>query len=322
MLQKFLLLWLVLLSLLAFYWPSFGMPFSDPFVATKTNGLLMPVIAAAMFAIGCLLPPEEIKQLQKAWPAVLGGTAIQYSVMPLLAWGVASTLRLEPDLLTGVIMVGCVPGAMASNVLTLWARGNVSYSISLTTSANLFSPVVVPLVLAGTLGVSQGIAQHFDYVKVFRELVLSVVGPVLLGYFVCRKVRMIELAMVRLGPWIANGTILWVIAVVVGLNRDKLGSATPLLLVALLAINLLGYAAGWMGGLAMRLPIPMRRALTLEVGMQNAGLGTGLILTLFPDHPAAAIPTAAYTFGCMVTGTMLANIWSNILGDSTQESIV
>jgi BASS family bile acid:Na+ symporter len=77
-------------------------------------------------------------------------------------------------------------------------------------------------------------------------------------------------------------------------------------------INLLGYTAGWLGGLAMRLPVPMRRALTLEIGMQNAGLGTGLILTLFPDYPAAAIPTAAYTFGCMLTGTVLANVWSNI----------
>src|SRR5690606_24443291 len=96
----------------------------------------------------------------------------------------------------------------------------------------------------------------------------------------------------------------------VGLNRDKLGSATPQLLLALLLINLLGFAAGWFGGSAMRLPIAMRRALTLEVGMQNAGLGTGLVLTVFPEHPAAAIPTAAYTFGCMATGTVLAQVWS------------
>ncbi|HBJ33511.1 MAG TPA: hypothetical protein DDZ51_01885 [Planctomycetaceae bacterium] len=312
MLQRFLLLWLILLSLVAYFWPSIASSAYDPFTATKTYGLLMPIIGVAMFAIGCLLPPDEVKRLPKLWPTVLGGTAIQYSVMPLLAWSVGNALNLEPDLLTGVIMVGCVPGAMASNILTLAARGNVSYSISLTTSANLFSPLVVPLVLASALGVSQGLAQHFDKVQVFRELILSVVGPVLLGYFVCRKVQIIETIMTRVGPWIANGTILWIIAVVVGLNRDKLGSATPLLLVALMMINLLGYTAGWLGGLAMRLPTPMRRALTLEVGMQNAGLGTGLILTLFPDHPAAAIPTAAYTFGCMLTGTVLANVWSNI----------
>ncbi len=310
MLQRYLLLWLILLSLLAFYWPQWGVPAADPFVLTKTWGLLMPLIAVAMFAIGCLLPGEEIRQVARMWPAVLGGTAVQYSAMPLLGWGVGHALRLEPDLLIGVIMVGCVPGAMASNVLTLAARGNVSYSVSLTTSANLLSPLVVPLVLAGALGVSDGLPQSLDKLQVFRELVFSVVGPVLAGYLLCNFSPRAASLMQRIGPWIANGTILWIIAVVVGLNRDKLGSATPVLLLALLLINLLGYAAGWFGGWAMRLPPTMRRALTLEVGMQNAGLGTGLVLTLFPDRPAAAIPTAAYTFGCMFTGTLLAQIWS------------
>lgn len=310
MLQRYLLLWLILLSLLAFYWPRLGVPEADPFVFTKTWGLLMPMIAVAMLAIGCLLPGEEIRQVARMWPAVLGGTAVQYLSMPLLAWSVGHALRLEPDLLIGVIMVGCVPGAMASNVLTLTARGNVSYSVSLTTSANLFSPLVVPLVLGTALGVSGGLPQSLDKLQVFRELVFSVVGPVLIGYLLCNFSPRSARLMSRVGPWIANGTILWIIAVVVGLNRDKLGNATPVLLLALLLINLLGYTAGWFGGWAMRLPVAMRRALTLEVGMQNAGLGTGLVLTLFPDHPTAAIPTAAYTFGCMLTGAVLAQIWS------------
>src|SRR5690606_9585819 len=308
--QRYLLLWLILLSLLAFYWPQWGVPAADPFVMTKTWGLLMPMIAVAMFAIGCLLPREEVRQVARLWPAVLGGTAVQYSAMPLLAWSIGNAMQLEPALLTGVIMVGCVPGAMASNVLTLTARGNVSYSVSLTTSANLFSPLVVPFVLAAALGVSGGLPQQLDKLQVFRELILSVVGPVLAGYLLCNASDRLAGLMSRIGPWIANGTIFWIIAVVVGLYRDKLGSATPPLLAALLLINLLGYAAGWFGGSAMRLPTAMRRALTLEVGMQNAGLGTGLVLTLFPDQPAAAIPTAAYTFGCMFTGTVLAQIWS------------
>lgn len=310
MLQRFLLLWLILLSLVAFYWPRLAPGDFDPFVLSKSLGLLMPMIAVTMFAIGCLLPRDELRQLARFWPSVLGGTAVQYASMPLLAWGVGTAFRLEPDLLTGVIMVGCVPGAMASNVLTLAARGNVSYSICLTTSANLFSPLVVPLALGMALGVSDSLSQTFDKARVFQELLLSVVGPVLAGYLLCLKFARFESAMSRVGPVIANVTILWIIAVVVGLNRDQMGGATPWLLAALLVINVLGYAAGWTGGWAMRVPVAMRRALTLEVGMQNAGLGTGLVLTLFPDHPTAAIPTAAYTFGCMFTGTVLAHVWS------------
>jgi len=80
----------------------------------------------------------------------------------------------------------------------------------------------------------------------------------------------------------------------------------------LLIVNACGYLAGYGGGKLMRIPEPMRRALTLEVGMQNAGLGTVLALKLFPDFPDAAIPPAAYTFGCMFTGTILARIWASL----------
>ena len=82
------------------------------------------------------------------------------------------------------------------------------------------------------------------------------------------------------------------------------------MLVALLILNLLGYAAGFFGGRLMQLPSGMRRALTLEVGMQNAGLGTVMVSELFSNQPDALIPTAAYTFVCMLTGTILAQLWS------------
>src|SRR5690606_40277189 len=114
--QRYLLLWLILLSLLAFYWPQWGVPAADPFVMTKTWGLLMPMIAVAMFAIGCLLPGEEIRQVARMWPAVLGGTAVQYSAMPLLAWSGGRAWRREPDLLMRLLMVGCGPGGGASGV--------------------------------------------------------------------------------------------------------------------------------------------------------------------------------------------------------------
>jgi BASS family bile acid:Na+ symporter len=109
---------------------------------------------------------------------------------------------------------------------------------------------------------------------------------------------------------VANLVILWLIAVVVALNRHRLGQAGWDVLVALLAVNVLGYYAGYLGGMLLRLPEGMRRALTIEIGMQNAGLGTTLVLQLFPEQPAAAIPPALYTFGCMLTGTLLARWWA------------
>jgi BASS family bile acid:Na+ symporter len=320
MLQRFLIVWLTLLSLIAYYWPF------DPFVATNTTLLdiggalpfkitgLTVFIAVTMFFVGCLLTREEIADVFRRWPLVLLGTALQYTAMPLLAYVFGNLFNLDPQFRLGVIMVGCVPGAMASNVLTLAARGNVSYSVSLTTCSTLLSPLVVPLTLWLTLGTNQ----RLDPWEVSFNLMVTVVGPVVLGHLLCRNFPRFDTALRDVAPLVANLTILWLIAVVVALNRGRIQSvfdsdnraAAFVMIAALLAINLFGYLAGYLGGTALRIDDPMRRALTLEIGMQNAGLGTYLVLHLFPNEPAAAIPTALYTFGCMFTGALLAQLWA------------
>lgn len=309
MIQRYLIVSLVLLSLTAYFWPG-RLPDGadtrlwDPFVASKP--ILSYLIAATMFAIGCLLPPDEVRQVGRRWPTVLGGTTVQYASMPALAYIFAHVFHLEQEARMGVIMVGCVPGAMASNVLTMVARGNVSYSVSLTTSATLLSPLAVPAMLAWALQAYV----RLNPLDVSLKLLTEVVGPVVAGFVLCRRWGWLEARMRHWGPVVANLVILWVIAVVVGLNRDRLGLAGGVLIGALATVNLLGYLAGYGGSMLMRLPHSMRRALTLEVGMQNAGLGTYLALELFPDRPSAAIPPAIYTFGCMLTGAVLARLWA------------
>jgi bile acid:Na+ symporter, BASS family len=324
--QKTLLAWLVLFSAAALLWTRFE--FADPFLWTANfkfesidsvllfgtpRPLLGIMIQVTMFCIGCMISVAEINEVFRRWPLVLGGTLIQYTSMPLLAWGLGNLFGLDREYLIGVIVVGCVPGAMASNVLTLAARGNVSFSVSLTTSATILSPIIVPLAFQLTLSRFVDIDPLAEALK----LVKQVVGPVLIGHLLCRFWQQGSGIAQKAAPLIANGTIVWLIAVVVALNRDRLlgvfggeVASSGKLLTVLLLINLLGYVAGYFGGGRLKLKQSMRRALTLEVGMQNAGLGTVLVLGLFKDQPAVAIPTAVYTFGCMLTGTLLAQWWS------------
>ncbi len=312
MIQRWLLLWLVALSGVAWCWPAVERAWPgwlpgpiDPFLAS--SALLSWMIALAMFAVGTLLPHDELRQVVRRWPAVLGGTALQYTSMPLLAWVAAKLMGYEGDQLIGLVVVGCVPGAMASNVLTHNARGNTSYSVSLTTIATLISPLTVPLALWLILGRSD---VRFNPAETSLGLLLTVVLPVAAGYAVMRLLPRLRKALVRVGPIVANVVILWIIAIVVAKNRDELGSAALAVVPPLLAVNLAGYLAGNLGARAMRLPVDMRRALTLEIGMQNAGVGTFLVLTYFPERPAAAVAPAVYTFGCMFTGTALAHWWA------------
>lgn len=304
MLQKYLLLWLILSSLLAGAWPDLlGQAAFDPFVASKQ--WLGWIVALVMFCVGTLLPVDEVKNVLRRWPLILGGTAVQYCSMPFLAWVMATSFGFSDDLKVGVIMVGCVPGAMASNVLTMIARGNVSYSVGLTTSATLLSPLVVPIVLKLTLGAQADIAL---LLKTATLLILQVVIPVVSGFFACRFSRLtVRLASQLAGP-LANLSILWIIAVVVALNRESLKDLPVTLMLALLLINLGGYLCGQLGGRGLRIDAGMRRALMLEIGMQNAGIGASLAKSLFPDNPKIALPCGLFAFGCMTTGTVLAEI--------------
>lgn len=299
-LERFLPVWLVLLCLVAFVWPALISNGPDPFLLSKPY--LPHLIAVTMLAIGSLLPREELLGVFHRWPLVLFGTAVQYSSMPALAYLSSQVWGLEGPWLIGCLMVGCVPGAMASNVLTLIARGNVSYSVSLTTSATLLSPVVVPFVMWLTVGRFV----EFPVIRTGVELLLMVVLPVALGFALSQLSTAWRSIAARVGPIVANLVILWIIAVVVAANRMQLSAVTGILVAALGMINFGGYAAGYLAALAAGLPVGMRRALTLEIGMQNAGLGTTLALSLFPDQPQAAIPCALYTFGCMFTGTLLS----------------
>jgi BASS family bile acid:Na+ symporter len=304
MLERWLLVWLVLLSALAYGWPDLVPGFGDPFLVTKPA--LDVLFAFTMLMIGSLLPIDEVRQVRQRWPAVLGGTVVQYLTMPTLAFIVGRLSGLSGDLLVGVTVVGCVPGALASNVLTLAARGNVSYSVSLTTLSTILSPLVVPVALWATLGE----ARSPDPRGVSIHLAWTVVIPVIVGHLLSRRFPRWQGITRVIGPPLANGIILWIIAVVVAATRSQLGEALGSLALVLLTLNLLGYGAGYLAARGMHLPGSMTRALTLEIGMQNAGMGTILATQFFPDNPSTAIPTAAYTFGCMLTGSVLAKLWA------------
>ncbi|MGI9467302.1 MAG: bile acid:sodium symporter family protein [Rubripirellula sp.] len=301
-----LLFWLVFSSVLAYAWPVQQLQF-DPFTPPDSikKPLIWALVACAMFFLGTLVRREELGPLLKhPWWVVLG-VLTQILVMPATAWGVTQLIPLDQDIANGVILVGCVPGAMASNVLTSTARGSVAYSVCLTSVATLLSPLTVPLML----WVVASAATEKSLLESSILLSVLVVLPTVLGFHACQKWNRFQNWSVVWGPRIAPFTLLWIIVLVVAGDRENLMHVGLVIVLALLLINVVGYLAGWSVGGIAKLPEACRRALTLEVGMQNAGIGTALAVTLYGEDSLATIPTAAYTFGCMLTGTILAVGW-------------
>lgn len=297
-----ILFWLILTSGLALFWPAAVVGF-DPFV--MKTWMLWLAIVLTMFSLGGLVSPEELKPLRERPWWVMLGVATQVIVMPFAAWLATCLIPMDPEMTLGVLLVGCVPGAMASNVLTSTARGSVAYSVSLTSLATLLSPISVPVIL-WLLARQQ---TQDSLAKSSLLLATLVTLPTILGYVVSVRRRSIQVFLRARGSLIASVSLLWIISTVVAANRVALLSVSGLILFALLLVNLTGYLGGYLVGWFSKLPNSYRRALTLEVGMQNAGLGTTLSVTILGEGTSAAIPTAAYTFGCMLSGTLLAIIW-------------
>ncbi len=197
-----LLFWLVFTSGVAFVWPVDRIGF-DPFVAPPR--LLWSLIVVTMLCLGMLVRPDELRPLRKRpWWVVLG-VATQVIVMPAAAWLVTRVIPMSDEIAAGVILVGCVPGAMASNVLTNTAGGSVAFSVSLTTVATLLSPITVPLVLSLVAGA------HADHPLTWTSLRLAlfVVLPTITGYVLSRRSELVRGLSLRFSSLVASFALLW-----------------------------------------------------------------------------------------------------------------
>ncbi|WJW75610.1 bile acid:sodium symporter family protein [Thiohalobacter sp. IOR34] len=251
--------------------------------------------AATMFALGVVLEPRELRATLRE-PGRIGlGVLTQYTVMPLLGLAAALLMPLPDAVALGFIIVACAPGAMASNVIVYLAGGAVAYSVSLTTVATLLSPLLTPA-LVKWLG---GVFLPIPFWPMMQTILWTVLLPLLAG-LALRRLLGARLGVAReLAPAIAALAIVVICSYAVAANQGRIAAMGPLVMLTVIAVNGLGYAAGWW--LARRYGFDRRHRLTLaiEIGMQNAGLGVALALRHFT--PETALPGALFAVWCILT---------------------
>lgn len=254
------------------------------------------MFAATMFALGLVLEWEEFSvTLQR--PGRIGlGVLTQYSVMPLLGLLVAWLGGLPPAIALGFIIVGCAPGAMASNVIVYLAGGAVAFSIAMTTVATFLSPLLTPT-LVELLG---GVFMPIPFWPMMLTILEIVLLPLIAGMIIHRFISPRFAVTVReIAPAVASIAIIIICSYAVATNQARIASVGMSVLVLVVALNALGYLAGW--HLARVYHFDHRHQLTLaiEIGMQNAGLGVALALKHF--EPETALPGALFAVWCILT---------------------
>jgi len=259
------------------------------------KGYFLWFFAATMFALGLVLNVSELK-LELVNPRrVALGVASQYSVMPLLAWLVAQYPGYSPAIALGFIIVGCAPGAMASNVIVFLAGGAVAFSVTLTTVSTLLSPLLTPL-LVKILG---GAILPVEFWPLTLTIFNTVLLPLLLGLLIQRRLGSYLPVARELAPGVAALAIIIICGYAVAANQARIADMAGSVLMGVILVNLLGYAAGWLLGRCYGFQALYRITLMIELGMQNAGMGVALALQHFPAE--AALPGALFAVWCILT---------------------
>lgn len=251
--------------------------------------------AATMFAVGVVLEPGELGQALRS-PGRIGlGLMAQFTVMPLLGFLAAVIVPLPPELALGFIIVACAPGAMASNVIVYLAGGAVAYSVALTTMATLLAPLLTPA-LVKWLG---GVFLVIPFWPMVKTIVWMVVVPLAVGIAVRRLLGPHLREARALAPALAATAIVVICSYAVAANQERITQMGVWVLVTVVLVNGLGYLAGWWLGRLYRFDQRHRLTLSIEIGMQNAGLGVALALEHF--QPATALPGALFAVWCILT---------------------
>ncbi len=299
--------WVILFGVLAYFVPA-------PFLVMK--GGMKEFFALTMFGIGVAIKPEDFKRILLHPTVILIGSIAQFTIMPLGAFAISYAFILPEEIMIGLILTGSAPGAMASNVMSYIAKADAAYSVSLTTVSTLACPLLTP----GLTYLLAGAEMHVPFFAMMMDIMYMVVIPLLIGFAVRYYAKTYAKTAVEkilfVFPAISSTFIIFICAVVIASNRNYLPQITGIVLITVFILNLYGMAAGYGVGKLFRMETKRRRALAIEIGMQNAGLGTVLALEHFGERAAA--PAALFVFVCIITASVLAEWWQS--KDGTAEA--
>jgi len=252
--------------------------------------------------MGITLTYEDFLRIAKRPLIITYGALLQYGIMPLLAFVISALLGIKGELFVGMVLVGSVPGGTASNLITYLAKGDLPYSVSLTTFSTLISPLATPLwsyLLAGRYVPVPFWVMVMDVLKI-------VLIPVFLGILI-RKLFPSITSIERFLPYISVSVIGFIIAVILAINEEKLKTLSFTLLLAVFLHNTLGFLLGFLAGKVLKLDNRMSKTLSIEVGIQNSGLAVALAIKHF--GPLASLPGALFSLVQNVNGILLAFLY-------------
>ncbi|MCQ2228555.1 MAG: bile acid:sodium symporter family protein [Bacteroidales bacterium] len=267
------------------------------------------ILGIIMLTMGLTLTVNDFKILASRPWDILIGTCAQFTIMPLIALAISRAFGLDDSLALGIILVGCCPGGVSSNIMSFLCHGDVAFSVGMTTVSTLIAPFATPFLVF----LLAGHTVEVDAVAMFLNILVVTILPVSVGFvlnyflgsresFVSFRNAMPGLSVICLA-FIVGG-------VVCSVHAPLISNGLMLFLLTfsvVLVHNSCGYALGYAVGFLFKFSKAKKRTVSIEIGMQNAGLATNLASNFFmATNPLALVPCAISCAWHSISGTLLA----------------
>ncbi|PBC35653.1 hypothetical protein CJ179_47230 [Rhodococcus sp. ACS1] len=262
------------------------------------------VVMFLMLLMGITLTPKDITGIAKKPVSILIGTACHYTVMPLLAYGVAWLLNLGPGLTTGLVLLGCVASGSASNVMVYLAKGDLPVAVSLGLVSTFASILLTPLLVQILIGKLVSISAPSMALDIAKMVVAPVIVGLLMKIFLPKVCGYI---IPFVGP-VSGIALVFICSANFAAGHAAFLSSGFIIIAAVLMHNLGGFTLGYLISRFTRRTEKATRAITLETGMQNGGVAIVLAQTYF--DPIAVLPSAVSGAIHVFTGSVLARYWA------------
>lgn len=277
-----------------------------PFAAID-QWVINPMLGLIMFGMGMTLSPQDFRIVFSRPKDVIIGCTAQFTVMPLLAWVLSWLFDLPPEQALGVILVGCCPGGTASNVITYLAKGDLALSVGMTATSTVLAPLMTPLLT----WLMAGKFVDVDTVAMLMSIVYVVIGPVAAGFLIQRYMPRFTRWAVAYLPAFSSLMIALLVAIIVGHNAGQLLKGGMVVVLVVIIHNIGGFTLGYVLGRLLGLSDDKRKAISIEVGMQNSGLASSLATIHFAAYPMAVVPGAIFSVWHNVCGAFVAKLFAS-----------
>ena len=296
--QKTFALWVILFAAIALLEP-------DLFIWLKAY--IPWLLGIIMLGMGMTMTVDDFKGVLQSPKAVFIGVVAQFAVMPGLAYLLCKMMNLPSEIAIGVILVGCCPGGTASNVITYMAKGNTALSVACTSVSTLLAPLLTPAIFY--LLASQWI--EINASSMFISILQVVLFPIILGLIIRAVLKSKVESYIQVMPLISVIAIVAIVAAIIGGSKAQILESGLLILGVVALHNGLGYLVGFWASRLFKLPYADCKAVAVEVGMQNSGLGVALAAVHFAASPLTAVPSAIFSLWHNISGPALATYWAS-----------